>query len=435
MQASLETISSLERRLSVTLPLEEVNAEVETRLRRLARTAKVHGFRPGKVPLRIVEQQYGGQVRQEVLGAAVQKSFGDAVREKNLRVAGYPQIEVKSADDQAGQFEYTATFEVYPDVGIGDLGKAVIERPRVDIGDAELERTIDILRKQRTGYEPVERAAQSGDQVRLDYSGSIDGTAFEGGSGQGVQVQLGEGRLLPDFETNVIGLGAGASKTFDLKFPDDYHGKEVAGKLAQFTVTVTEVKAPRLPEVDAEFARALGVESGDVAKMREEVRANLEREVKRRAEARVKEQVMKALIDTTTIELPKALIELEVERLAHNMRRDLEARGLKTDKIPLPEEAFQDEAKRRVQLGLIVAEVVRKNGLEAKTDQIKQVIEEFSRSYEKPDEVVRWYYQQPERLREVESMVLEDNVVQWVLEQARVEEKVVPFEELMGEGK
>lgn len=435
MQSSLETISSLERRLSVSVPLDEVNAEVENRLKRLARTVKLHGFRPGKVPLRIVEQQYGGQVRQEVLGDAVQKSFGEAVREKNLRVAGYPHIEVKSADDQNGTFEYTATFEIYPEVVIGDLSAASVARPKVVVGDAEVDRTIEILRKQRASFEPAARAAQSGDQVQMDYTGTIDGAAFEGGAGEAVPVQLGEGRLLPDFEANLVGMEAGESKTFDLRFPDDYHGKEVAGKTASFTVKVTEVKGQKLPAVDSEFAKALGIADGDVGKMRDEVKANVEREVRRRTDMRVKEQAMAALLGVATVELPKALIDLEVERLTHKMRHDLEARGMKVDQIPMPREAFEEEAKHRVQLGLVIAEVVRKNGLEAKPEQIKGIVEEFSRSYEKPEEVVRWYYQSPDRLREIESIVLEDNVVQWVLGQARVEDEDTAFEALMGDGK
>jgi trigger factor len=435
MQASLETISSLERRLSVTMPLDAVNAEVETRLKRLARTVKLHGFRPGKVPMRIVEQQYGGQVRQEVLGDAVQKSFGEAVREKNLRVAGYPRIEVKSADDKSGEFEYTATFEIYPEVAVGALGEAVIAKPKVDIGEAQVDKTVDILRKQRSTFEPVERAAAAGDQVQMDYRGSINGEAFDGGTGEGVTVQLGEGRLLPEFESNISGLKAGETKTFDLDFPEDYHGKEVAGKKASFDVKLTEVRGARLPEVDAEFAKSLGIADGDIGKMRDEVKANLEREVKRRASMKVKEQAMKALLDATTVELPKALVDLEVERLTQNMRQDLESRGMKGDQIPLPREAFEEEAKRRVQLGLIISEVVRKNGLEAKPEQLKAMVEEFARSYEKPEEVMRWYYQAPERLREVESIVLEDNVVQWVLSQAKVEDKATEFDELMGDGK
>ena len=434
MQADLETLGSLERRLSVTLPLDQVNSEIENRLKRLARTVKLHGFRPGKVPLKIVEQQFGGQVRQEVLGDAVQSSFGEAVKEKNLRVAGYPRIEVKSAADAGGKFEYTATFEVYPELAIGELGSVKIERPLVNIGDAEADKTIEILRKQRTHYHSTGRPAQSGDQVLMDFRGSIDGNPFEGSAGTDQYVVLGGGQLLADFEKNVLGMKAG-EKTFELRFPDDYHGKEVAGKTARFEVTIKDVREPHVPEADAEFAKSLGVADGDISRMRAEVKANLEREVKRRAGTRVKDQVMKALLDATRVELPRALLEMEIDRLLHNMRHDLEARGLKADKVPMPREAFEPEARRRVSLGLILAELVKKHGLEAKPDQVKAVVGEYAQSYEKPEEVVRWYYQSPDRLREVESIVLEDNVVQWVLANARVEDKATEFDDLMGNAK
>jgi trigger factor len=434
MQADLETLGSLERRLSVTLPLDQVNSEIENRLKRLARTVKLHGFRPGKVPLKIVEQQFGGQVRQEVLGDAVQSSFGEAVKEKNLRVAGYPRIEVKSAADAEGKFEYTATFEVYPELAIGELGSVKIERPLVNIGDAEADKTIEILRKQRIHYHSTGRAAQSGDQVLIDYRGSIDGNPFEGSAGADQHVVLGGGQLLADFEKNVLGMKAG-EKTFELNFPEDYHGKEVAGKTARFEVTVKDVREPHVPEADAEFAKSLGVADGDISRMRAEIKANLEREVKRRAGTRVKDQVMKALLDATRVELPRALLDMEIDRLMHNMRHDLETRGLKADKVPMPREAFEPEARRRVSLGLILGELVKKHGLEAKPDQVKAVVGEYAQSYEKPEEVLRWYYQSPERLREVESIVLEDNVVQWVLANARVEDKATEFDDLMGNAK
>lgn len=432
MQASLETLSSLERRLSVTFPLDQVNAEVETRLKRLAQTVKVHGFRPGKVPLRIIEQQYGGQVRQEVLGDAVQKTFGDAVRENNLRVAGLPQIELKSADRAAGRVEYTATFEVYPEVTIGELQDVTIERPAVSVGDAEIDKTIEILRRQRTVFQPADAAAVAGDQIRMDYRGTIEGEPFEGGSAEGQHAILGEGRLLPDFEQKVTGLQPGQATAFELRFPDDYHGREVAGKTARFDVKVTEVRKPSVPPLDESFARALGIETGDVGKMREEIRGNLEREVKRRSTARLKDQVMKALVDNVKVDLPKSLVDMEIERLLHNMRRDLQARGMKAEQVPLPREAFEAEGQRRVKLGLIVAELVRSQKLEAKPEQIRAIIEELAKSYEKPEEVVRWYYQQPDRLREIESIVLEDNVVQWVLDKVKVMDKAVEFDDLMG---
>jgi trigger factor len=432
MQTNLETLSSLERRLSITLPMQDVDTEVANRLKRLSRTVKIHGFRPGKVPVKIVEQQYGGQVRQEVLGDTIQKSFGDAVREQNLRVAGLPRIEVQSGDDTAGEFEYTATFEVYPEITLGDLSTAVVEKPMVEVGDAEIDKTIEVLRKQRAVFEPVDRAAASGDQVKIDYKGSIDGEAFEGGSAEGTVVQLGEGRLLPDFESNVVGLGAGETRTFEMKFPDDYHGKEVAGKQAQFEITLHEVQAPRLPEIDAEFAKTLGVADGDLEKMRTEVRNNLEREVKRRMQAQLKDRVMKTLLDTSTLEVPQSLVDEEIERLMEQMKQNLQNRGMDTKDVPFPKDAFSEEATRRVQLGLIVSEVVSKHGLSAKPEQVKEIVEEQAQAYEQPDQVRNWYYQSPERLREIESMVLETNLVKWVVEQAKVEDKPMAFDDLMG---
>jgi trigger factor len=434
MQSNLETLNSLERRLSIVVSMQEVNTEVANRLKRLSKSVKIHGFRPGKVPVKIVEQQYGGQVRQEVLGDTIQKSFGDAVREQNLRVAGLPKIEVQSGDETTEQFEYTATFEIYPEVELGDLTAISIEKPMVEVGDAEIDKTIDVLRKQRAVFEPVQRAAASGDQVKMDYRGTIGGEAFDGGTAEGNIVQLGEGRLLPDFENNVIGLSAGESKTFTMTFPEDYHGKEVAGKEAQFEITVEEVLEPRLPEIDAEFAKTLGIGDGDLEKMRSEIRANLEREVKRRTIAKVKDQVMKGLLDSTSIELPQALVEQEAERLAEQMKQDLQSRGLNTENVPLPHEAFDDEARRRVQLGLIVSEVVSKHGLSAKPEQVKEVVEEQARAYEKPEEVRRWYYESPDRLREIESVVLESNLVEWVTGQAKVEDKPTAFDDLMGNG-
>lgn len=432
MQSNLEEISSLERRLSIVVPMEGVNGEITGRLKRLSRTVKIHGFRPGKVPMKIVEQQYGGQVRQEVLGDTIQKSFGDAVREQKLRVAGFPKIEVKPEAEVTDQFEFTATFEIYPEVAVGDLSSALIEKPVVEVGESEIDKTIEVLRKQRAVFEVVNRAAADGDQVKMDYQGSIDGEPFEGGSAQGSVVQLGEGRLLPAFESNVVGLSAGESRTFDMDFPEDYHGKEVAGKTAQFSVKIEEVLGANMPEVDSEFAKALGVVDGDLTKMRAEIRANLEREVKRRADARLKDGAMKALLDTTSIELPQVLVDQEADRLIEQMKQNLQTRGVNTENMPLPRETFNEEAKRRVQLGLIVSELVTSNGLGAKPEQIKALVDEQAKSYDKPEEVRRWYYEAPERLREFESIVLEDNVVQWVTGQAKLAEKPTAFDEIMG---
>ncbi len=432
MQANLETLGQLERRLSIAVPLAEIDSEVASRLKRLTRTVKMHGFRPGKVPYKVVEQQYGGQVRQEVLGDTLQKSFGDAVRQQNLKVAGYPKFEAKPPDDGASQFEYSATFEIYPEIVVGDISKSTIMRPTLGVGEAEIDKTLEIMRKQRVNYEPADRAAAEGDRLTINYKGTIGGTPFDGGTAENSSVVLGEGRLLPDFEKQLLGLKSGESRMFELRFPDDYHGKEVAGKTASFEVKLTQVAAPKLPEVDAEFAKGLGVADGDLGQMRTEIKANLEREVKARLKSRVKDQVMQALLDVTQIEVPKALVEMEIQRLQTQARQDLAARGIPVkDDMPIPAEMFEKQAQRRVNLGLILAEMVRVNNLNAKPEQVKSVVEEQAQSYDDPQEVVKWFYQSPERLRDIESMVLEDNVVAWALGAARVEDKAIAFDDLM----
>jgi len=433
MQTNLERLGELVRRLSVTLPAAEIESEVETRLKRLSRTVKLHGFRPGKVPLKVVAQQFGMQVRQEVLGDAMQRSFGEAVREQNLKVAGYPRFDAAPPAADAAEFQYSATFEVYPDVAVGDIKGTTIRRAVHEVTDADVEQTVEKLRSQRVRYEPAAREAQTGDRVKLDFHGTIEGQEFSGNTGKDMQAVLGEGRLLPDFESNLVGMRSGAEKTFELRFPDDYHGKEVAGKTARFQVTVKEVAAPHLPEVDGAFAKSLGVADGDLARMRAEIRANLEREVKLRLKNRAKEQVMQSLLDATPLETPQGLVQAEIERMQAAARQDLTARGVKiTNETPLPADLFEKQAQRRVSLGLILAEVVKANGLYAKPEQVRTAVEELAQSYERPEEMVKWYYASQDRLREIESAVLEDNVVEWALGMAKVEDMPIGFDELMG---
>jgi trigger factor len=432
MQASLETGAGLERRLNISVPVQEIESEVSTRLKRLCQTVKMHGFRPGKVPLKVVQQQYGPQVRQEVLGDRLQKSFGDAIRDNNLRVAGYPRFETKQDADDATQLQYSATFEVYPEVTLGALNDITISRPELTVGDAEVEKTIDILRKQRTTFEEANRPAQLEDLVTIDFSGQIEGKPFQGSDARDLQVVLGTGRLLPEFEKAVLGMGPQETRSFEITYPADYHGQEVAGKTAQFSVTLKKVSAPRVPPLDQEFAKSLGVEDGDVEKMRAEVRVNVEREVEGRVKARLKEQAFQALIDRATLEIPQSLVEIEMDTLARAAQRDLEARGVKLKDVPIPADILKAQAERRVRLGLILAEAVRANGLQAKPEQVLAAVEAHAKSYEQPQEVVKWYYSSPDRLREFESAVLEQNVVDWVNSVARVEPGAVSFDELMG---
>lgn len=433
MQANLETLSALERKLSVSLPATDIDHEVETRLKRLSRTVKMHGFRPGKVPLKVVEQHYGPQVRQEVLGDAMQRSFGEAVRQQNLRVAGYPRFELTPRSDGAGEVRYSATFEIYPEVRVGDISGATIERPALEVGDAEVVKTIEIMRKQRVRYEEVERAAQTGDRVTIDFRGTLDDADFPGSSGRGQQAVLGEGRLLPDFDAGIAGMKPGETKSFDVHFPGDYHGREVAGKTARFEVTVSRVAEPRLPEVDAAFAKSLGVADGDLSRMRADIRGNLEREVKAKLRNRLRDAVMQALLDATRIEAPRSLVQMEIERLQAGARQELAARGVKvTQDTPLPGDLFEQQAARRVTLGLILGELVKLHNLHPKPEQVRKLVEEQAESYERPEEVVKWFYAAPERLRDLESAVLEENVVAWALGVARVTDQKVDFDELMG---
>jgi trigger factor len=431
MPNTLESIGTLERRLVMAVPAADIDRQVGERLKRLARTLRMAGFRPGKVPLKLVEQTYGPQVRSEVIGDAVQQSFTDAVRDQNLRVAGYPRIERKDGAPD-GELQFSATFEVYPEIAPADLGGVAIERPTLTVGDTEVDKTIEVLRKQRIRYEPAERPAASGDRVTVDFAGTVDGVEFAGGMGTDYAFVLGEGRMLPDFEAGVTGSSAGESKTVPVTFPADYQSKDLAGKTASFAITLKKVEAPKLPDVDAEFARALGVADGDLAKMRGEVKANVEREVKKRLGTELKNKVMQALLETTKPDLPKSLVDMETERLVAGARSDLQARGLKMENVPIDPQLFEDQAKRRVALGLIVAEVVKRFDLAAKPEQVRKLVEEHADSYEQPTEVVKWFYTQPDRLAEFEGLAVEENVIDWVLKQARVVDRPVAFDELMG---
>ena len=424
--ANVENLGTLERRVSMSLPASDIEKQVDARLKELARSVRMPGFRPGKVPLKLVTQTYGQQVRSEVMSDAMQKAFSSVVKEANLKVAGYPQIERKN------DFEYSATFEVYPEVKVGDLAAANVEKPAVQVDDAALDKTIEILRKQRTRFETVQRAAKDADRLTVDFQGTIDGTPFPGGEAKDFVFTLGEGRMLPAFETAARGMSPGETKTFELEFPADYHGKEVAGKKASFTMTLKKVDEPRLPELDAEFAKSLGVADGDTAKMRSEVRANVEREVKKRIEARTKEQALNALLSATPLEIPKSLVAMEAQGMAERAVADLKARGIDPSQVPLNPQAFEEAAKRRVALGLIIAELSRAENLQPKPAEVRALVEQEAQSYESPAEVVKWFYMQPQRLQEMEALALETNVVKWVLTKAKVLDKQVTFDELMG---
>jgi len=433
MAVNVETLDKLERRITLSVPTDQISSEVESRLKRLSRTVKAAGFRPGKVPMSVVAQRYGYSVHYEVMNDQVGRAFSDAATEAKLRVAGAPRITQKEGAPE-GQMVFDATFEVYPEVQIGDLSVAEIESATAEVNEAAIDRTIDILRKQRRSFaqRAANEGAAEGDRVTIDFEGKIDGEGFAGGKAEGFQFIVGEGQMLEQFDKAVRGMKVGESKTFPLQFPADYHGKDVAGKEADFRVGVTKIEVQKLPEVDGSLAKALGIEPATVEGLRESVKKNLEREVRSRVLARNKTAVMDALIAASSLELPKALVDSELERLIAAAREDLKQRGLKdADTAPLPQDLFQAQAERRVRLGLVVAELVRANGLQAKPEQLQAHIEEVSQSYEKPAEVMRWYLSDRTRMAEVEAVVVERNVTEFVLSKAKVNTKALAFDELM----
>ncbi len=443
MATVVETLEKLERRLTISFPVADVQTEVEKRLKVRARTAKAPGFRPGKVPMKMVAQQYGYEIQNDVLNDKIGQAFAVAANENGLRVAGYPSIEPKNEGAAEGELSFNATFEVYPEVTIADLATAEVEQVKSEVTDAEIDKTIEILRKQRVHYHVkgeqsahgdggADLSAQNSDRVTIDFVGKIDGVEFAGGKADDFVFVLGEGRMLPEFEAATVGLKLGESKTFPLSFPEDYHGKDVAGKTAEFTITLKKLEWAHLPEVDAEFAKTLGVEDGDLQKMRADIKENLEREVKNRVKAKTKDSVMDALLKHIEFDVPKALVAQDSERLAEMARADMSARGMNVGSVPFPTDLFTSQAERRVRLGLILAELVKTNDLQAKAEQIKAQVEDFAQSYEDPQQVIKYYYADRNRLAEVEALVLEENVVNYVLGKAKVADKVLPFDELMG---
>lgn len=433
MSVQVETLDKLERRITLTLPSSTIASEVQERLKRIARTVKADGFRPGKVPMSVVAQRYGYTVHSEVMNDKVGEIFAEAVNEAKLRVAGAPRITEKP-DAPEGEMAFDATFEVYPEVKLGDLSGAEVERTNAEVTEAAVDKTLEILRKQRRTFaqRPAAEAATAGDRVTIDFEGKLDGVPFESGSAEGFQFVIGEGQMLEQFDAAVRGMKTGDSKTFPLQFPDDYQGKDVAGKEADFMVTVKRIEVEHLPPVDEAFAKALGIAGATVDALRADVRKNLEREVKFRVLARNKASVMDALVNVAELEVPKSLVAGEIDRMISTARADLKKRGVKdSESTPIPAEIFQTQAERRVRLGLVVGELVRTNNLQARPDQLQAHIQELAQSYEKPSEVMRWYLSDRDRMAEVEAVVVENNVAEHVLSKAKVSDKSVPFDELM----
>ncbi|MEK9802553.1 MAG: trigger factor [Curvibacter sp.] len=435
MAVTVETLEKLERKITLSLPLAAIQTEVDTRLKKLARTVKMDGFRPGKVPMNVVAQRYGYSVHYEVLNDKVGEAFAQAANEAQLRVAGQPKITEKDGAPE-GQVVFDAVFEVYPEVKIADLATAEIEKVTAEVSESAIQKTLDILRKQRRTFaqRALDAAAQDGDRVTVDFEGKIDGEPFAGGKADDFQFLVGEGQMLKEFEDAVRGMKSGESKTFPLAFPADYHGQDVAGKTADFLVTVKKIEAAHLPEVNDALAKSLGVAEGTVAALQADIQKNLEREVKARLVARTKQVVMDALVAKAELDLPKSIVQAEIDRMVEGARADLKQRGIKdADKAPIPGELFTAQAERRVRLGLVVAELVRAHNLQATPEQMKAHVDELAASYERPEDVKRWYFGDNRRMAEVEAVVIESNVTDFVLSKAKVSEKAISFDELMGQ--
>ena len=435
MAVTVETLEKLERKITLTLPVGVIQTEVDSRLRKLARTVKMDGFRPGKVPMNVVAQRYGYSVHYEVMNDKVGEAFATAANEAKLRVAGQPKISENETAPE-GQMAFDAVFEVFPEVKIADLAGAEVEKLTADVTDEAIDKTIEILRKQRRTFaqRAQDTAAQDTDRVTVDFEGKIDGEPFAGGKASDFQFILGDGQMLKEFEDATRGMKSGESKTFPLAFPADYHGKDVAGKTADFLVTLKKLEAANLPDVDGALAKSLGIAEGTVEALRADIRKNLEREVKHRLLARNKQAAMDALVAKAELDLPKSSVQAELDRMVESARADLKQRGIKdADKAPIPDDIFRPQAERRVRLGLVVAELVRSNDLAAKPEQIKAHVEELAASYEKPADVIRWYYGDNRRMAEVEAVVIENNVTEYILSKAKVTDKPVSFDELMGQ--
>ncbi len=434
MQSVVETLSGLERRVELSVAMAQIEQAVQAELKRVSRTAKVAGFRPGKVPVSMLERTHGPGIRYDVINQQVSDKLQETISAAQLRIAGTPKLEPKADSASDETMTFLATFEVYPVVEVPDISALEVNRIVTSVGDTEFQRTVDILRKQRANYVVREgRAAVDQDKVTLDFLGKIDGVPFEGGQADDFSFVLGEGRMLPEFEDAARGMKAGDVKVFPVNFPADYAGKDVAGKTAEFTSTVKAVAEPVLPEFDAEFAKTLGEPDGNIEKLAADIRGNIDRESKARTAARTKTSVMDALVKAASFDVPKALVDSEVQDRIAAARESLKERGFpNADKMPIPEEEFVAEAERRVKLGLLVSELIAKEQLQAKPEQVRARIEEFAASYEQPAQVVSYYLTDRARRAEVEGIVLEDNVVQFVLGKAKVTEQEVPFEDIMG---
>jgi trigger factor len=432
MQVSVEETGSLERRMNVAVPEERIDQEVQSRLQRLSRTAKVKGFRPGKVPMKVIAQQYGKQVRDEVVSEVIQSTYFEAINQEKLQPAGMPSIEPKEMAKGKG-LEYTATFEVMPTVELTEIKGAKLEKVTAEVSDEDLEKMLENLRQQRATWKEVKRKAKKGDRLNIDFKGTIDGEEFSGNSGENVPVTIGSGRMIEGFEKGLTGAKSGEELTLDLRFPEEYANKEVAGKPVQFQVKVNKVEAPQLPELDEEFAKGFGVGDGSLEALRNEVRQNMERELKQALGAKNKQAAMDKLAELNKVDIPEALVNQEAEGLKQQMMQQMHTPQGKSG-VDLDASLFKEQAERRVTLGLLLSELIKANDIKVSEEQLKAKVEEIASTYEQPEEVVNWYYGDKQRLSEIETLALEDAVVDFIFSQADVSESKSSFDDIMGRG-
>ncbi len=428
MQVSVEATGVLERKMTVAVPVERVNQEVQRRLQSLARTVKLPGFRPGKVPAKVMASKYGPKVRQEVVDEVTRASFYEALSKEKLQPAGLPAFEPLSAADNSN-LEYVATFEVFPDVTLASFEGVSIEKPAVEITGEDIDGMIDKMRRQRVEWQVVERAAQTEDQLIIDFIGTIDGEKFEGGEGDNVTLVLGAGAFIPGFEEQLTGALKGDEKELNVTFPEDYQSAEVAGKEARFAVTVQTVSEPKLPEVDEEFSKNFGIDSLD--DLRGELRKSMQYELDQAVKGKGKQAVMEMLFEKNPLELPKSLVDDEVNALMKQMKNNLRNQGVQVDGLELSGNMYEEQARRRVTLSLLISEIVKANEIKASPEKVRETVESVASTYDSPEDVVKWYYAERERLGQIESMVLEELVVEWVLTQIQVDEQPTSFEKLM----
>lgn len=433
MQVTVETTQGLERRVKVQVPEDRIQGEVSKRLTNIAQSARLPGFRPGKAPMKVIAQRYGKQVREEVVGEIVQTSFQDAISQESLRPAGTPTIDPLEWESGSG-VAYTAVFDVYPEVSLPAIESLKVGRPEAQVADADVDRMMERLRTQRRTWEPVERAATRGDRVLIDFEGTCDGEARDDLKSEGFAVELGAGQVFRAFDDALVGAQAGQQLALDLHFPSDYRAGELAGKPVSFEVKVQKVEEPVLPEFDDEFAAGFGVAEGGLEKLKGEVRANMQRELDEAIRAATKQRVLEALLAGRDLELPESLTKREVERSMAERRLQLTHSGVDPSQIELDAKDFEAASRRRVTLGLLIGELIRENGIKADPSQVRARIDSIASTYEDPAEVVRWYYSDPSRLSEVESTVLEDTVVEWILERAEMVAEPTSFDELLNPG-